>query len=162
MGNNNNSGKIHPLMRIPVPWVFLIPYLVGVGIQFIVPLTISSVVLLTITQVLSILLLVVGVTLAAWAQWLFRKEHTTTDPNQTSTRLITWGPYRFSRNPMYIGLFLIFIGISGIFTLFWSLILLLFVVYYLNWIVIPVEEKQLRKNFGEAYEQYCERVRRWI
>jgi protein-S-isoprenylcysteine O-methyltransferase Ste14 len=159
---SKNTSNIHPLLHIPVPWVFVIAYLIGVGIQLLIPVTISSVVLLQITQTLSILLLTVGAVFAAWAQWIFRKEHTTTDPNQTSSRLVTWGPYRFSRNPMYIGLLLIFIGISGIFTLVWSILLQIFVVYYVNWVVIPVEEKQLRGTFGEVYEHYCVKVRRWI
>ena len=149
-------------MRLPVPWVYVIAYLFGFGIQLLFPVAITPVFWLTFTQAISIALLAVGVIFAVWAQWIFRKEHTTTDPNQTSAQLITWGPYRFSRNPMYVGLFLIFIGLSGIFTLVWSIICQLFVFYYLNWIVIPFEEAQLQRTFGNSYEQYCKKVRRWI
>jgi len=149
-------------LGIPVPWVYAIAYLVGVAIQFAFPVTIASILLLTITRSISILLLALGVILAVWAQRIFRKEHTTTDPTQTSSKLVTWGPYGLSRNPMYVGLFLIFIGLSGVFTLVWSIILQIPVFYYVNWVVIPVEEAQLRKTFGDAYEQYCKKVRRWI
>ena len=148
-------------MRIPVPWVYAIAYLVGVGIQFVFPVNISGVLLSTI-EVLGVLLAAVGAVLMAWPQSIFRKHHTTTVPSETTTTFVTWGPYRFSRNPMYLGLFLFFAGISVIFSLVWSILLLLLVVYYVNSVVIPVEEKQLRKNFGEAYEQYCKKVRRWI
>jgi len=161
MANKDGQGKTSRPLGIPVPWVYAIAYLVGAAIQFAVPVTIASIFLLTI-QAVSVLLLALGIALAAWAQWIFRKEHTTTDPTQTSSRLVTWGPYRFSRNPMYIGLFLVFTGLSGVFTLVWSILCLIPVFYYVNWIVIPVEEAQLRKTFGEAYEQYSRKVRRWI
>jgi len=158
---DNDSGKSH-LLHIPVPWVYLIAYLVGIVIQLAYPISISSTLILEITRILGAVLLVVGVAIIVWAQLIFHKEHTTTDPTQTSLKLITWGPYLFTRNPMYIGLFLTFIGIDGILTFVWSLILLLPVLYYVNWIVIPVEEKQLKKTFGKTYEDYCKRVRRWI
>jgi protein-S-isoprenylcysteine O-methyltransferase Ste14 len=63
---------------------------------------------------------------------------------------------------MYLGLFLFFVGLSVIFAVVWSILPLLVVVYYVNTKVIPIEEKQLRKSFGEAYEQYCKEVHRWI
>lgn len=165
MNNNNSkpedSGQ-NRLLRIPVPWVYAIAYLVGAGIQFAVPVTIASASLRAITQAVSILLIALGVLFAAWAQRIFRKENTTTDPTQSSSKLVTWGPYRFSRNPMYVGLFLVFIGLSGVFTLVWSIALMLPVFYYINWIVIPIEEAQLRGTFGETYEEYRKKVRRWL
>lgn len=161
--NTNDSkhedSRQNRLLHIPVPWVYAIAYLVGVGIQLAIPVSITSVFLLTITQAISILLIALGLLFAVWAQVLFRKEHTTTDPTQSSSRLVTWGPYRFSRNPMYVGLFFIFIGLSGVFTLVWSIALMLPVFYYVNWVVIPVEEAQLRTT---SYEQYRKKVRRWI
>jgi protein-S-isoprenylcysteine O-methyltransferase Ste14 len=63
---------------------------------------------------------------------------------------------------MYLGLFLFFGGISVAFPFVWSILLLVAVVFYVNAVVIPVEERQLRENFTEAYEQYCHRVRRWV
>ncbi|MGA2876398.1 MAG: isoprenylcysteine carboxylmethyltransferase family protein [Nitrososphaerales archaeon] len=149
-------------MNIPVPWVFVIAYVIGIGISLLVPVTISSSKLVTVFQALGILMLGVGAILAVWGQWVFHKEHTTTVPNETTSTFVTWGPYRFSRNPMYLGLFLFFAGFSVIFTWVWSILLLLAVVYYVNSVVIPVEEKQLQRNFGEAYGKYCKRVRRWI
>jgi len=124
--------------------------------------SITSVLYLAITYLLGTLLLSVGVALAVWSQWIFHKERTTTDPTQTSAKLVTCGPYKFSRNPMYLGLFLAFIGVDLILTFVWSLVLLIFVLYYVNWIVIPVEEKQLQKTFGETYKQYRLKVRRWL
>jgi protein-S-isoprenylcysteine O-methyltransferase Ste14 len=63
---------------------------------------------------------------------------------------------------MYVGLVLAYIGEMGILVQIAPVIPLLFVVAYVNWTVIPVEESQLRKLFPETYGQYCSRVRRWI
>ena len=155
------AAKGHQL-HIPVPWVYVIAYMVGIAIQVVYPISISSTLILALTRILGAVLLVVGVAIVVWAQLIFHKENTTTDPTQTSLKLITWGPYRFTRNPMYLGLFLTFIGIDGIVTFVWSLLLMLPVLYYVNWIVIPLEEKQLKKTFGKTFEDYCKSVRRWI
>jgi len=149
-------------MRIPIPWEYTIGYLVGVGAQFIVPIGVSSAALILLIRVLGVLLVAFGAVLMILPQSIFRKYHTTTVPSETTTAFVNWGPYRFSRNPMYLGLFLFFAGLSVIFVLVWSIIALFVVVYHVNSMVIPMEEEQLRKNFGEAYEQYCRRVRRWI
>ena len=157
-----NDGSKSRLLHIPVPWVYVIAYLVGIAIQVVYPISISSTLILAITRVLGAVLLVVGVVIILWAQLIFHKEHTTTDPTQTSLKLITWGPYRFTRNPMHLGPFLTFIGIDGIVTFVWSLLLMLPVLYYVDWMVIPVEENQLKKTFGKTFEDYCKSVRRWI
>lgn len=149
-------------LHIPVSWTFTIAYLAGIGIWFLVPVTIGSAVWLVVMQILGILSLALGAILAFWAQWIFRKKHTTTVPTETTTSFVTWGPYRFCRNPMYLGLFLFFAGLSAIATFVWSILLLLVVLFYVNSIVIPVEERQLQRNFGEAYAKYVSRVRRWV
>ncbi len=63
---------------------------------------------------------------------------------------------------MYVSLTLAYLGEAGLLTQIWPVILLPFVLAYLNWIVIPLEERGLKEVFAEAYEQYCTRVRRWI
>lgn len=149
------------LKRIPVPWLFTIAYLIGILIETFVPLPAIPPELVLACITLGIILLAVGVVLAAWAQWPFRKVHTTV-PSASPLQFVTSGPYRFSRNPVYLGLFLIFTGLSVILILVSSVILLLFAVFYVNGAVIPGEEKRLREDFGEAYERYCARVRRWV
>jgi protein-S-isoprenylcysteine O-methyltransferase Ste14 len=63
---------------------------------------------------------------------------------------------------MYVGLILAYLGEMGILVQIAPIIPLLLVIAYVNWIVIPVEENQLRTLFGEDYAQYCNRVRRWV
>ena len=63
---------------------------------------------------------------------------------------------------MYVSLTAIYIGEAFIFKASWSLVVLLCVLVYVNWIVIPVEEKKLAETFGRDYEAYCRGVRRWV
>jgi protein-S-isoprenylcysteine O-methyltransferase Ste14 len=63
---------------------------------------------------------------------------------------------------MYVGLVLAYLGEAGILGQVWPMFLLPLTVAYMNWVVIPVEEGKLKEVFGEAYERYRARVRRWM
>jgi len=148
-------------MRVPVPWVFILAYLIGVGVEILVPShTRSSQV--GLIKVLGGVLFLIGAGVAAWGLLVFRKARTTTVPGKSSTAVVMSGPYRFSRNPMYCGLIIAYVGEAGLLVQVWPLIILTLVVAYLNWIVIPVEESRLQADFGAEYEQYRARVHRWI
>jgi len=75
---------------------------------------------------------------------------------------VTWGPYRFTRNPMYVGLVLAYLGEAGLLKQVWPVVLLPFTIAYLNWTVIPVEEAKLEEAFPYEYKQYRLQVRRWF
>ncbi len=164
MIKRKESGRRNPirlLMRIPVPWVFVLTYLVGVGLELALrsytegepPLGVA---------VAGAVLFVIGAVIAGWGLLVFHKARTTTVPGRKSSRLVTWGPYRFSRNPMYVGLILAYIGEAGILKQVWPIVLLPLTVAYVNWVVVPVEETRLTEAFGAGYEQYRATVRRWI
>jgi protein-S-isoprenylcysteine O-methyltransferase Ste14 len=104
----------------------------------------------------------IGVIIAGWALFLFRKARTTTVPGKSSAMLVTWGPYRFTRNPMYVALTFAYIGEAGLLHQVWPLALLPLVLAYVNWTVIPLEESKLKEVFADDYEQYRLRVGRWI
>ena len=149
-------------MRVPVPWVFVLTYLVGVGLQFLLPFNFLSVEMLRVSKPSGIVLFAIGASFASWSLFIFHKVRTTTTPGESSTKLVTWGPYRFSRNPMYVSLIFAYLGEAGILTQIWPILVLPFTVAYLNWSVIPVEEARLKEVFEEKYKQYCTEVRRWI
>lgn len=87
---------------------------------------------------------------------------TSPNPARPTTALVHSGPYRFSRNPMYIGLTLLYTGLMVIFRLPWGLVLLPIVIWLItNWVIVP-EEKYLEQKFGEEYSSYKSAVRRWI
>jgi protein-S-isoprenylcysteine O-methyltransferase Ste14 len=150
------------LLRIPVPWVFVLTYLLGVALQIIFPINIRSQEALFFIKILGIVLFLIAAIFAAWSQILFRKAKTTTTPGERSAKIITSGPYRLSRNPMYISLTLAYIGEAGLLAQAWPLLVLPLIVAYINWIVIPLEETLLNKDFGEDYKNYCAQVRRWL
>src|SRR5690349_6679470 len=108
------ASRIHPLMHIPVPWVFVLTYLMGEGSHTVLPLRIPAASLPHISFVVGGVMMVGGVVLAAWCLRLFRVARTTTIPFEVSSQLVTWGPYRFSRNPMYLSLTLIYVGEAGL------------------------------------------------
>jgi protein-S-isoprenylcysteine O-methyltransferase Ste14 len=157
-----NAPPIHPLMHVPVPWVFVLSYLAGVGLQVLMPIRVLAPAVALSMRAGGVVLLAAGAMLATWCLAIFRRQNTTTIPFGTSTRLVTWGPYRFSRNPMYVSLSLIYLGEAGVLIHGWPLLTWSAVIAYLNWIVVPYEERRLREAFGSDYEHYRAQVRRWI
>ena len=110
---------------------------------------------------IGIVLFAAGLLLALGSVGLFRHAHTTLIPHGRATKLVTTGPYRITRNPMYVSLTIMFLGGTAIINSYWPLILLAIPLFILNQIVIPYEEMQLREIFPD-YEAYATHVRRWI
>jgi protein-S-isoprenylcysteine O-methyltransferase Ste14 len=150
------------LMRVPVPWVFVLTYLLGASVESVVRRPGRSPEAFVAVSVVGIFLFAVGATIAAWSLLIFRKARTTTVPGKASTRLVTWGPYRLSRNPMYVGLALAYLGEAGILRQVWPVLALPLTLAYVNWIVVPVEEARLGEVFGPEYREYRAKVRRWV
>jgi protein-S-isoprenylcysteine O-methyltransferase Ste14 len=149
------------LLYVPVPWVFVLTYLVGVALERIHPSN-SSPRTVPASTIAGVALFAVGAIIAGWGWVIFRKARTTTVPGKTSAKLVTWGPYRFTRNPMYVGLTLAYLGEAGLLKQIWPVLLLPLTIAYLNWTVIPVEEAKLEEAFHDDYLQYRLRVGRWI
>jgi len=107
-------------------------------------------------------LIFLGITIAIWADHLFKRKKTTVKPFEKSSVLVTEGPFRFSRHPMYLGFVLILLGLAlglGNVIVFLSPIAI-FIVFEL--LFIPYEEESLEKTFGKDYLEYKKRVRRWL
>ena len=149
-------------MRVPPPWAFILMYLAGVALQRVLPMGIRSPELTWIIRVAGFVFVVAGIAFAASALGIFRKAKTTTVPFATPSTLVISGPYRFTRNPMYVGLTLIYLGVAGTRNEIWPVVLLPLLLAYINFLVIPVEEKNLRGVFGDTYKAYGTRVRRWL
>jgi protein-S-isoprenylcysteine O-methyltransferase Ste14 len=156
------TAHIHPLMNIPVPWIFILTFLAGLGLQLILPVPVLSTQIMLVSHILGALFTFAGLVLAVAGLGLFRRAGTTTVPFQRVTQLVTSGPYRFTRNPMYLGLTLLYLGEAGLFVAPWAVILLVLPLYYVNRLIIPLEEGQLYDAFGDQYRLYCSRVRRWL
>jgi len=149
------------LMHVPVPWVFVLTYLLGLALESVRPIP-RFPMMASVSAIAGGVVFVAGAVIAGWGLVIFHKAHTTTVPGQSSVRLVTWGPYRFTRNPMYLGLVLAYLGEAALLKQLWPVLVLPFTLVYLNWTVIPVEEAKLEEVFQVAYRQYRLRVRRWI
>jgi len=112
---------------------------------------------------LAVLLVIAGISLSAAGAVLFRREGTEINPVSAPNRkLVTSGPYRFTRNPMYLGLVLITLGIAfwvGAWPMFLAPIATFATA---NWVHIPFEEAKMRRQFGAEFDAYVSRIRRWI
>jgi protein-S-isoprenylcysteine O-methyltransferase Ste14 len=98
-----------------------------------------------------------------WAIMEFRRQSTQLSVNSdTNDKLVTNGPFRFTRNPMYLGLIILSLGVavaSGTLPIFAVPVLVFATV---NWFHIPFEEAKMHRQFGVAFDDYVRRVRRWI
>jgi protein-S-isoprenylcysteine O-methyltransferase Ste14 len=153
------GNPIRVLLHVPVPWVFVLTYLLGMCLEIAWPIPAAPAVL-RVEGIAGPALFVVGLALAAWSLLLFRKARTTTVPGRVSASLVTSGPYRVTRNPMYVALSLAYLGEAGMLRQIWPILLLPLTLAYVHGVVVPVEEARLREAFPTEYGQYCARVRR--
>jgi protein-S-isoprenylcysteine O-methyltransferase Ste14 len=103
-----------------------------------------------------------GFIMMMWAWWLFRQSGTPALPTDRASSLVTTGPFRFSRNPMYLGIVVMLLAIAWWLGSWPMLIAPVGFWGFMSLVRIPYEEQQLRDIFGEAYASYTEKVRRWI
>lgn len=111
---------------------------------------------------IGLVLFLLGILLAGWSARTFRKANTQVLTNQPASTIVTTGPYAFSRNPIYVGMFLSLIGIAIGFDTLWIIAVALVLFFVLRFGVIAREEIYLERKFGARYLDYKARVRRWL
>jgi protein-S-isoprenylcysteine O-methyltransferase Ste14 len=107
-------------------------------------------------------LVLVGLVVNFSSAGMFRRSGTAIIPFKPASRLVTSGIYRWTRNPMYLGMALLYAGIAVLFESILALILLTVVIAIIDSQVIAREEAYLGRQFGDEYRAYKARVRRWI
>jgi protein-S-isoprenylcysteine O-methyltransferase Ste14 len=107
-------------------------------------------------------LVVTGFGLAGYTILRMRRAGTSPDPHRTTTALITSGPYRFTRNPIYLGLFLIYLGFTFVAGTLWGVVMSPSLIWTMTHSVIHAEETYLAQKFPEDYPNYMKQVRRWL
>ena len=105
---------------------------------------------------------VFGTTLAFWGTYTFRRAGTHVRPSRPVTALVTGGPFRYSRNPFYLAMTVIYIGITLYVGFLWPLVTLVPALIMVQWRIVRREEQFLESRFGEDYRAYKARVHRWI
>jgi protein-S-isoprenylcysteine O-methyltransferase Ste14 len=113
-------------------------------------------------QAVGVVVALAGLALIIASLGLFRRFRTRPEPWEAASRLIDAGLYRFSRNPMYLGMALTSAGIAILFESIAAALLVALVVAAIDRFVIAREERYLSRRFGNDYEAYRARVRRWL
>jgi protein-S-isoprenylcysteine O-methyltransferase Ste14 len=103
-----------------------------------------------------------GLLFGGWAALHMLGAHTSPDPDKPTMALVTADPFRLTRNPMYVGFFLIYLGFTfGTGTL-WGILLSPFLLATVSLAIIRLEEAYLEDRFGDRYPDYRSRLRRWL
>lgn len=100
--------------------------------------------------------------LGGWFQRALRRANTPVNPQKPVTSLVVDGPFRYSRNPGYISLAMMYAGIASLANALWAILLLPAALLTIRYGVIEREERYLERIFGEEYLRYKARVRRWL
>jgi protein-S-isoprenylcysteine O-methyltransferase Ste14 len=143
----------------PPPLVFVAGLIVGFALEALLP----GVDLPGLVEWgLGGLLVVAGLGLLLIFNASFSRKGTAVEPWKPTTAIVTTGPYRFTRNPAYLGMALTYVGIAVMSSALWVLVPLPFVLAVIDRGVIAREERYLERKFGEEYLGYKRRVRRWV
>ena len=149
-------------VRFPPPAIYVIGLLVGFGVDRLWPLRIVRSGQMSALRLAGISLAAAGVALAAWALYAFRSVGTSPLPIRPTTAIASRGPYRFTRNPMYLGMAALSAGVALLANALWPLLMLIVVLGLVQAIVILPEERYLERKFGNDYRVYKTKVRRWL
>jgi protein-S-isoprenylcysteine O-methyltransferase Ste14 len=156
------AGSRGPAVRVPPPLLFVAGLLVAWWLDSRLTFEIDRNGAGAVQITLGVALVVVGVGVVAWGLVTFVRARTAIAPIRPARQLVVTGPYRFTRNPMYVGLTSVYVGVALWLNAAWPLVLLPGVLGSLYVLVIRREEQYLSVEFGDAYEAYCRRVRRWV
>lgn len=141
------------------PLVYLVSIALGAALQFIKPLPFVPA---DLAIPAGAALVVIAVALFAWSVLTFKKAGTPVPGNQPTTTIVGTGPYRFSRNPIYVAFSLLQLGIAVGMNSAWLLVTLAAAVALMHFVVIRREEDYLERKFGAQYPDYKRAVRRWL
>jgi protein-S-isoprenylcysteine O-methyltransferase Ste14 len=148
-----------PGIIAPPPLIYFGMLALGVLIERVFPLDFLPD---DVTSILGGVLVAVGVGIVFFAIRAMRRASTPVDPYKPTTALVIDGPFRFTRNPMYLSLTLVYLGITSLMNAFWPLMLLPAALVIMQRGVIVREERYLESKFGEEYLRYKAKVRRWL
>lgn len=155
------SSIDHPGVVAPPPLIYGVPLLVGLivhlsgaGLDFGLPLALRL--------ALGVPALAAGIVLIALALLRFHRAGTRPEPWKPATALVVDGVYRLTRNPMYLGMALVYAGVAILLDCAFTTALLLPAVLTIHYGVILREERYLTGKFGDAYRDFMRRSRRWL
>jgi protein-S-isoprenylcysteine O-methyltransferase Ste14 len=155
-GKPTNGGPNPGLLRPPI--IFLCAIVLGIALNWAWPLHFLS----PNVRLLGPIVTACAVVLFLLSYREFRRAGTSVQGSKRSTVIVRTGPYRFSRNPIYLAFILFVLGLSIWLNNLWLLVTLVPTVGIIAMVVIPREERFLQRNFNDQYSSYKARVRRWL
>jgi protein-S-isoprenylcysteine O-methyltransferase Ste14 len=147
-----------PTYRVWPPVALGVPWLVGVTLS----VTVGDPFRLSVSPAVGWLLVVAFAGWNGWALLLMGAYRTALLPGGATTTLLERGPFRLSRNPLYVGLLALDLGAALLADSAWALLLVPVGLAALWWGAVAPEEAYLRRKYGDDYAAYCGRVRRWL
>jgi protein-S-isoprenylcysteine O-methyltransferase Ste14 len=141
------------------PLVYALGLAAGLGLEALLP---SATILEEVRWPAGGVLLATGMLLGPWFLVTFWRAGTPVDVGKPTTALVTHGPFRLSRNPGYLSLALIYLGIAVLASALWALATLVPTLAVIQIGVIQREERYLERKFGEEYRRYKSRIRQWL
>ncbi|MDD5563276.1 MAG: isoprenylcysteine carboxylmethyltransferase family protein [Thermoanaerobaculaceae bacterium] len=158
----SSSDPQAPRVPVPPPLLFAAAPLLGIVVHRIVPVAAAPHSALPFLRLAGVFLSISSGMLAAAAFVTLGRHHTTFRTDRAASALVTSGPFRLTRNPMYLSLVFLIAGVSALVNSVWPLALLVPVIVAVQRLAIAPEERYLAQLYGIAYGQYCRRVRRWL
>jgi len=146
------------IVRPPLAWGFAV--IAGLALDWLAPLRFLPAGLAV--RWLGAIVFGVALTLFAWAIVTMTRAGSNVPTNRPTTTIVDNGPYRFTRNPIYLGMFLALIGLAIGFDTLWLLMMLVLFWLLIRYGVVAREEAYLERKFGDVYRGYRSRVRRWL
>ena len=159
---NDTPATAQVIIRPPLAWALAV--LAGLVLDWLVPLPFLPADLPARwpRSMLGALVFVLAVALAVWAIVAMTRAGSNVPTNRPSTTIVEGGPYRFTRNPIYLGMFAGQIGLAIAFDNLWLLMMLVPFALVIRYGVVAREEAYLERKFGDVYRGYRLRVRRWL
>ncbi len=152
-----------PGVVVRPPRLYLVALVLGLLLEFFLPASLFDFTWLEPHQrMIGVALSVCGILLMSLCMVQFRNAGTNVPTNLPTEAIVESGPYAFSRNPIYVALTLIYLGIAIAAKSAWTLSLIVPVLLIMRYGVIAREERYLERKFGSAYLDYKKRVRRWL
>jgi protein-S-isoprenylcysteine O-methyltransferase Ste14 len=158
-GASRAAPDVAKLGLVRPPFVYLISLVFGTVIHLAVPLPFLPV---SLAVPLGVPLVAVAIALFSYSVAKFRSAGTPVPARKPTTAIVRTGPYRFSRNPIYLAFSLFQFGIAIWVNSVWLLATLVGAVVLIRFVVIPREEQYLERKFGAQYLDYKASVRRWL
>jgi len=156
MADTTDTANV--VIRPPIAWAVAI--VAGLALNWLMPLPFVPAVVPTVW--LGATVFALALALFAWAIATISRAGSNVPTNLPTTTIVDTGPYRFTRNPIYLGMVLGLIGLAIALNSLWLLLVLLPFALVIRYGVVAREEAYLERKFGDVYRGYRARVRRWL